>query len=268
MLDTNSLGIQLKKILLTGSDGQLGRCIQDISQKYSEFKLFAFNRESLDITQLDSVMAKVEKINPDVIVNTAAYTAVDKAEEQTSSASLVNFHGVKNLCVAANRLNIPIIHISTDYVFDGTKDKPYIPSDNVNPLGVYGRTKWQGEEEIRQSIRNHIIVRTSWVFSEHGNNFVKSILKVASVNPTLEVVDDQRGCPTYAGDLAIAIYSICKAILYCDKDHWGTYHYCGNEETTWFDFSREILEKAKSIDIIKTLPQINPIKLSPMIAFS
>jgi dTDP-4-dehydrorhamnose reductase len=177
-----------------------------------------------------------------LVVNCAAHTAVDRAESEPELALAVNRDGPAHLAAACGKARIPLIHISTDYVFDGTKQEPYRETDPVSPLGVYGRTKAEGEGEVRSRLREHIILRTSWVYGIHGHNFVKTMLRLGQERRVLRVVNDQRGCPTNAADLAEIILAIAGQ---CDRNPWGTYHYSGKGETTWHGFAEAIIAEAR-----------------------
>jgi dTDP-4-dehydrorhamnose reductase len=245
------------KVLLTGASGQLGKCIQD--RRPGDIKLVTYNYKQLDITDRQAVFEAVDCNKPDVIINSAAYTAVDKAEADKDKAYLVNHIGSRNLAEAACEINIPLIHISTDYVFDGKSRKPYKPNDLPNPQSIYGKSKLAGEKAIQSVFQNYIIIRTSWVFSEHGNNFVKTILRQASKKSELSVVADQFGCPTYAGDIAEALFSITKSINAGETSR-GIYHFCGNEETSWYDYAKEILALAQKKGRLPHSVKIKPIQ--------
>ena len=192
-----------------------------------------------------------------MVINAAAYTAVDRAESEPNIAFMVNRDSPANLAAACADAGIPLVHISTDYVFDGQKPNPYIESDRVSPLGVYGKSKAAGESEIRAHLKEHIILRTAWVYGNHGHNFVKTMLRLGKVREMLRVVNDQVGCPTYAADIAETILRL--ASIYCEENSisWGTYHYCGKGITTWHGFAQTIFEIAKnydSFDLKKIVP--------------
>lgn len=199
---------------------------------------FGYGRPALDITQRASVRTALEAVRPDVLINCAAYTAVDRAESEPEVALAVNRDGVALLAQACHEMDVPFIHISTDYVFDGTMTRPYNENDPTAPLGVYGRSKWEGEEAIRAYHSRHLIVRTSWLYGLHGANFVKTMLRLARERQVLRVVHDQHGCPTWTRDLAAALTVICQR-LQAERDcsWWGTYHCCGAGQTTWYDFA-------------------------------
>ncbi|WP_137170435.1 dTDP-4-dehydrorhamnose reductase [Marinomonas sp. FW-1] len=246
------------RILLTGKNGQLGRCFQD-ALKGTNHELFAYGSAELNIADADLVAAVVEQVKPDIIVNAAAYTAVDKAETDSENAYLVNATGPELLAKQAGILGIPFIHVSTDYVFDGEAVEPYLPTDQTNPKGVYGASKLAGERAVSAACDKHIILRTAWVFSEYGNNFVKTMVRLAKERDALSVVADQYGCPTYAGDLAKAILHICEQHKQGKLIAWGTYHYCGDTPTSWHGFARAIFAKAESLGVIAKRPQLKAI---------
>ncbi|WP_067584340.1 dTDP-4-dehydrorhamnose reductase [Endozoicomonas ascidiicola] len=229
------------KILITGSHGQLGRCLQDRVSQY-DVDVVAADADVLDITDESAVAAFIHQQQPNLIINAAAYTAVDKAETERELAIQVNEVGPANLAKGCAELDIPIIHVSTDYVFDGLGMTPYRPNGCTAPQSVYGETKLAGETAVTFATAKHVIIRTAWVFSEYGNNFVKTMLRLAGERDTLTVVADQYGCPTYAGDLADAILKIVAEI---QKDSgwskYGTYHFCGEEATSWHGFARAIV---------------------------
>lgn len=240
------------RILLTGANGQLGRCFQD--RLPEGWIIYAASSADLDITDKESVFTLIKEFSPDAIVNAAAYTAVDKAENEPDIAALVNTIGPGNLASAAKAFGARFIHISTDYVFDGTAKLPYLESDTTNPLGIYGKSKLNGELVVLEECSKSIIIRTSWVFSEYGNNFLKTMLRLGSEREELGIVADQYGCPTYAGDIAIAI------IKMIEKDaSGGIYHYCGNKEMTWYQFAEDIFQHATDLNKLLAAPLINAI---------
>ncbi|WP_067216966.1 dTDP-4-dehydrorhamnose reductase [Marinomonas gallaica] len=246
------------RILLTGKNGQLGRCFQDVCTS-SKHELIGYGSDELDISQTGQVLSVVAEAKPDIIVNAAAYTAVDKAEDESDKAYAVNELGVKNLAQAAQRLGIPVIHVSTDYVFDGYSVEPYKPSDPTAPQGVYGASKLAGEKRLAQICTQYIVLRTAWVFSEYGNNFVKTMIRLANQRDSLSVVADQYGCPTYAGDLAQAILQLCDQYQQTGELAWGTHHYCGDLPTSWHGFARTIFAKAEQVGLIQSKPQLTAI---------
>ena len=246
------------RILLTGKNGQLGRCFQDVLTG-TDHALFAYGSTELNIADAQQVTEVVQQVKPDIIVNAAAYTAVDKAETDSDNAYLVNATGPELLAKQAAVLNTPLIHVSTDYVFDGEAVEPYLPSDETNPQGVYGASKLAGERAVTAACEKHIIFRTAWVFSEYGNNFVKTMVRLAKERDELSVVADQYGCPTYAGDLAKAILHICEQHAQDKPLAWGTYHYCGDTPTSWHGFARAIFAKAEFLGVIDKRPQLKAI---------
>jgi len=231
------------KLLITGGNGQLGRCLQD-RLSGCDYEYYAPNKYELDISNEESLRVIITSYLPDIVINAAAYTAVDKAEMESDKAFCINEAAAYILAKCCNEQNIPLIHISTDYVFDGTASEAYSPESEPAPQSVYGKSKLAGEKVIQESLHKHVIIRTSWVFSEHGNNFVKTILRLAKEKDTLNIVADQQGCPTYAGDLAVAILKICEQVRGNLESPWGIYHYCGDIDTNWYEFSKLILKAA------------------------
>ncbi|MEQ4532332.1 MAG: dTDP-4-dehydrorhamnose reductase [Mixta sp.] len=221
------------RVLLTGAYGQLGRSLLD--RFPADWVLLACGSAELDITNRAAVERIVRRFRPQVIMNAAAYTAVDKAETDRIRAMKINAIGPENLARAAREVGAQLIHISTDYVFDGSKPTPYIESDAPCPVNFYGLSKWEGEKRVQAMLPRAIIIRTSWVFSEYGNNFVKTMLRLAQTQQTLRVVNDQRGCPTYAGDLAQAMIALAR-----DVHAAGIYHYCGDKAVSWYEFAQAI----------------------------
>lgn len=214
--------------------------------KASPYELFAASRSEIDITRQEDVHSHIQKFHPDLVINCAAYTAVDKAETEPEKAFAINRDGAANLATACREHRIPLVHVSTDYVFDGSSYLPYKEDDPVNPLGVYGRSKLEGEETIRARLDEHLIIRTSWLFGAHGNNFVKTMLRLAREREELRVVADQYGCPTWTGHMADALVEISKQILEPgSRPPWGVYHYCGRGETTWYEFAKAIIDEGR-----------------------
>lgn len=243
------------KVLLTGASGQVGSCFQDlVSKKYPQMTLLATDRSQLDITDAAAVDRVVAQFQPNVIFNAAAYTAVDRAESDPEGAWSVNVQAVENLALAAQRHHAFFVHISTDYVFNGEADKPWVEDHPCDPQSVYGSTKLAGEKAA-QVCDQTIVLRTSWVFSEYGNNFVKTMLRLGKERPELSIIDDQRGCPTYAGDIANAVMQIICA----DERPTGVYHYSGLGEISWFGFAETILQKACTHGLLAKMPELKPI---------
>ena len=229
------------KILVLGSKGQLGQCLYD-QLSHTEYEVVYTSREQIDISDFLATKNKIFEITPDVVINATAYTAVDKAEEDQEKANLINHLAVANIANISNVLGNWLIHVSTDYVFDGISDVPYKEDDLTNPQGIYGVTKLKGELAIQSSGCKHIIIRTSWVFSEYGNNFLKTMLRLVAGRDELSIVGDQVGCPTYAQDIAIAVVNILPQLKSCEEII-GIYHYCGDSACSWFDFAQEIFKQ-------------------------
>ncbi|MBL4865047.1 MAG: dTDP-4-dehydrorhamnose reductase [Pseudomonadales bacterium] len=244
------------KILVTGANGQVGTELCEQSKAYG-FTVLATDYQELDITDQQAVEAFVAEHKPDIIINSAAYTAVDKAEEEAELANRINAVGPKILATAAAENKIPLLHISTDYVFSGDKESPYVETDAVSPQGVYGETKNRGEIYVRESLDQYITLRTAWVFGVVGNNFVKTMIRLASEHTELGVVADQKGCPTFAGDIAAALLTIANDYNEGKPIPWGTYHYCGAEPTTWHGFAQTIFEEATQQGVLKRRPTVN-----------
>jgi dTDP-4-dehydrorhamnose reductase len=231
-------------ILLTGAGGQVGREIQR-QAKRAGIPMVPMPRGRLDITDADAVRRVVREARPGIIVNAAAYTAVDKAEDEPELAFRVNRDGAANLAQAAATAGIPLIQLSTDYVFDGTGPRPYLETDTASPIGAYGNSKWEGEEAVRRHLPQHLIVRVSWVFGVYGHNFVKTMLRLARERDTLRVVADQTGGPTYAGHIADLLLHLCHKIKAEGDADWGTYHFCGTPVTSWHAFAEAIVRSGR-----------------------
>ncbi|MFD2180178.1 dTDP-4-dehydrorhamnose reductase [Veronia pacifica] len=247
------------KILLTGSSGQVGRCLVEKLNNTIGTEFIALNRNELDITDSISVDKIVTSFQPNVIINAAAHTAVDRAEEEVELSYAINRDGPENLAKAAARIGATILHISTDYVFAGDKDGEYVENDETVPQSVYGKSKLAGEIAVAEACHRHIIIRTAWVFSEHGGNFVKSMLRLAESRDALSIVADQFGGPTYAGDIADALLQISAAIVKEKNVEFGIYHYSGMPHVSWYDFANTIFIEAKEQDVLKKVMAINPI---------
>ncbi|QSZ40931.1 dTDP-4-dehydrorhamnose reductase [Sulfurimonas aquatica] len=232
----------MTNILVTGSNGQLGSEIRGISSNY-EYNFFFTDRSRLDITNFSEVKNFIDINNINAIINCAAYTAVDKAEEDELNADKINHLAVKYLAELAKEKNIKLVHISTDYVFNGENFKPYVEDDTTNPNGVYGTTKFTGEKAMNNiNPLNSIIIRTSWVYSSFGANFVKTMLRLGKDKDSLGVIFDQVGTPTYAKDLAKVILDIIPNI---NNQQVETYHYSNEGVLSWYDFAKEIMKIAK-----------------------
>jgi len=238
------------RVLVTGCNGQVGHSL--VQRLKDNVELLAVDRAKLDITDSDAVFETVQNFKPDYIINAAAHTAVDKAEEEVDLSYVINRDGSAYLAQAANKLGSIILHISTDYVFPGNKDGLYEENDETGPLGIYGESKLAGEEEVIKANAKHIILRTSWVFGEFGNNFVKTMLRVGKSRDAMSVVGDQFGGPTYAGDIADALVAIINQ-LEANKEapnQFGVYHYSGLPHVSWCEFAKCVFEKAEANDVL------------------
>lgn len=245
----------MKRILLTGGSGQVGQDLQQTLQPLGE--VICAGRETIDLSQPDSVMATIESIQPHVIINSAAYTAVDKAESDAEQAQLVNGVTPGILAKAAQAIGSGIIHISTDYVFDGRQSHPYLETDATNPLGVYGASKLAGEAAIQANCPLHMIVRTAWVYGVRGHgNFVKTMLRLGAEREELRVVSDQIGSPTWSYDLAGAIAQL---VAHLSPETAGIYHYTNSGVTSWYDFAIAIFEEAQQLGFPLKIQRVVPI---------
>jgi dTDP-4-dehydrorhamnose reductase len=230
-------------ILLTGGDGQVGTELQ--RQAPAHWRIAAPDEHELNLADPDAIAAAVASGAWSAVINAAAYTAVDKAEGAITTAWLVNALGPAALAEATAKAGIPLVHISTDYVFDGSKRGFYVEGDPVGPMGVYGASKEGGEQAVRTGNPRHVIVRTAWLVSPHGANFVKTMLRLGSERPSLRVVDDQRGCPTSAGDLAAALITITQRLIDDAEAPCGDYHFVNAGEASWCEFARFIFAEAR-----------------------
>lgn len=228
----------MKTVLVTGADGQLARCIKDLIQNCPKRKFIFKNAKELDITNKEVVFQTFKKHNFDYCINCAAYTNVENAEIEVQKAESVNTYGPKYLAEVCNINNTVLFHISTDFVFDGSKETPYLEIDTTNPINSYGLSKLNGENEIIKAHNKYFIIRTSWLYSEYGNNFLKTMLRLSKIKKQLEVVNDQIGSPTYAKHLAEVILKIIDS----KKRQYGVYHYSNLGETSWFGFAKVIFE--------------------------
>lgn len=233
---------QSLQVLISGANGQLA---QELTRKLASagHRPVAMARPRLDLADVSTIRPALSSLAFDVVVNAAAYTAVDKAEDEPERATAINAAGAGALAAAAADADIPIIHVSTDYVFDGTKNGAYVETDLPAPLGVYGRSKLEGERLVALAQPRHIILRTSWVFSAYGHNFVKTMLRLGRERTTISVVDDQNGCPTAAGDLAHAIVAVLPNIIseHASPDEFGLFHATGRGTASWFSFAEAIM---------------------------
>ncbi len=246
------------RILVCGGSGQVGLELVGRAGAYG-LEALGVTREQLDITDSHRVADLVDQYRPGLIINAAAYTHVDNAEKQSEQAYAVNSDGVTNLAEAARQADIPLVHISTDYVFSGEADKPYRETDPVAPTGIYGASKLAGEVAIQAALVRHVIVRTSWVYGVHGNNFVKTMLRLGQQRDALSVVADQFGCPTQAGSLAKALLQLAQRYAHEGTLAWGLYHYSGTPHCSWFDFAEEIFRQAAIKGLLTKTPQVSAI---------
>jgi dTDP-4-dehydrorhamnose reductase len=228
-------------ILVTGANGQLGQSLQFIAKNYSEINFVFCNSTDLDISNSDNCNSFFSKYKPTYCINAAAYTAVDKAESENEKATLINVIGAKNLAEVCKENHTILLHVSTDFVFDGSKTSPYLEIDIPNPTGIYGQTKLDGEKAIQHTFDTYFIVRTSWVYSQFGNNFLKTMLRLASERESLSVVNDQIGTPTNAVDLAETLVTICTFHQQnSSKSLFGIYNFSNEGSCSWYDFAKEI----------------------------
>lgn len=244
------------RILLFGTTGQVARSLLSLEWG-DDTDLISVGREQADLANKGAVSASIRQHAPDVVVNAAAYTAVDKAESEEEIALQVNALAPKEMAETCASLSIPFVHLSTDFVFEGTKEGPYDEADTVGPVSAYGRSKLAGEEAIRTVLQQHVIVRTAWVFSEYGNNFVKTMLRLGAERDALGIVADQTGCPTSALGIAKAVQRIVTDLNSQDNRRFGTFHYCGNEAVTWYSFAKAIFQSAG--DRLPNMPNVSPI---------
>ena len=249
------------KILVTGANGQVGSELILAAEKRG-LQMLAAGRAELDITQQEAVNKYIQTQKPAILINAAAYTAVDKAESEPELAYAINRDGAANLAQACADNNIPLMHISTDYVFDGNKQGAYTETDTPNPQCIYGKSKLEGERAIESILQQYLILRVSWVFGANGNNFVKTMLRLGKERDVIKVVADQHGGPTWAGAIASALLSLVKRWADGETIPWGTYHYSGRPATTWHGFAEAIFKQAKELGIIDKRPTINPITTS------
>jgi dTDP-4-dehydrorhamnose reductase len=252
-------------VLVTGANGQLGQSLQHIAKDFPEIDFVFCNSKELDITNLENCKAVFDKYQPNYCINTAAYTAVDKAESEQEKAHLINVVGAKNLAETCTFFDVVLLHVSTDFVFDGQKnvalsgdEMPYNETDTPNPTGVYGLTKLQGEQEIQKTWNKHFIIRTSWVYSQFGNNFMKTMLRLASERDEISVVNDQIGTPTNAVDLAIILIKI---VRFCSSvpplgasGLFGIYNFSNEGQCSWYDFAKEIFIQNNSTITVNPIP--------------
>jgi dTDP-4-dehydrorhamnose reductase len=236
----------MKKILVTGSNGQLGQCLKQQLQNTGDISCYFATREDLDITNNDVVHQFFGEHNFDYCINTAAYTNVEKAESEQKEAFLINAEGAYSLAKACKKYNVVLLQISTDYVFDGIAKTPYQEQDPTNPLNVYGASKLKGEQHIGDTWNKHFIIRTSWLYSQYGHNFLNSMLEFAKQKKALTITTQQKGTPTNANDLAQVLVTIIKT----GNARYGVYHFSNQGEATWYDFAEAIFKATGEIDTV------------------
>lgn len=245
------------RVLITGASGQVGYELLNLAPE--GFDVTGMSSAELDITDAARVATTVERLQPQLIINAAAYTAVDKAESDAKRAWAVNHDGVAHLALAAERLGIPILHISTDYVFAGSAQLPYREDDPTGATSVYGASKLGGEAILATSCSRYLVLRTSWVFGSHGHNFVKTMMRLGDQREELAVVADQLGCPTSAASIASTLWQL--ACRYRDQSSlpWGTYHFCGTPACSWHEFAMEIFRQTVELGLLRHAPRVRPI---------
>ena len=247
-------------LLVTGANGQLGQCLAD-QLRAQAIPHTLLTRQDADINDTVVLEKIIANNGVTAIINAAAYTAVDKAESEPELAQRVNVDGPAALAKLSARFDIPLLHVSTDYVFDGNQQTPYVETDPTAPTGIYGQTKLDGELAIQRHATKYIILRTAWVFSEYGNNFLKTMLRLGKERDTLGVVADQIGCPTYAGDIAKALIMIARQLHDGGEDNakYGVYHYAGDEAVSWHGFAVAIFAEAHRMGVLAKVPTVNAI---------
>ncbi len=237
----------MKTILVTGANGQLGQCFQKQAKKYPNYTFLFCSSRELDITSKEDLNKFFSEHSIDYCINTAAYTNVEKAESEREKAHLVNAEGVRNIAETCNKSGATLFHFSTDYVFNGKSSEPYKETDEVDPINAYGASKLKGEEEVQKVCDKYFIFRTSWLYSEFGHNFYKTILRKADENAELNITTSQLGTPTNANDLADYVLRIIEA----ESQEYGLYHFSNLGEGTWYDFAEEILNYSDLMDRVK-----------------
>jgi len=245
------------RVLVTGAQGQVGREL--LHRAPPGFDVIGYGSGELDITDQVQVRAVIARTQPQLLINAAAYTAVDRAESDIKRAYAVNRDGVAHLALAAEAQGIAVLHVSTDYVFDGVSERAYTPADITAPASVYGLSKLAGEQQLQLQCSRHVIVRTSWVFGAHGNNFVKTMLRLGRERDDLAVVADQRGCPTSAGSIAETLWALAAIYQREGTLTWGVYHYSGAPACTWYDFADEVFSQACALGLLEKCPSLRAI---------
>lgn len=246
------------KVLVTGAQGQVGSELVRLGMEQG-LQMIAAGRAELDITRESAVNDYFSRLRPEIVINAAAYTAVDRAEEEPALAYSINRDAPALLAAECARYDIPLLHISTDYVFDGSKDGAYDEDDHPDPQGVYGQSKLEGEIAVAGAIQQSIILRVAWVFGATGGNFVRTMLRLGGERGELSVVADQHGGPTWAGDIAAVLLNIVERYRNGNAIPWGTYHYCGQPVTTWHDFAQAVFNLAVEQGVLAKAPKLNAI---------
>lgn len=234
----------MKTVLVTGANGQLGQCFQKHSKNYPEIEFLFCTSHELDITSEEALSEYFQNKNIDYCINNAAYTNVEQAENEKDKAFLVNAEGAKNIAEICKNKGVVLFHFSTDYVFNGNSSRPYLETDEVDPINIYGTSKLKGEEEIQSTFEEYFILRTSWLYSEFGHNFYKTILRKADENAELNITTSQIGTPTNANDLATYVLQIINS----GSQEYGLYHFSNEGQATWYDFAAEILNYSGKTD--------------------
>lgn len=234
------------RLYVIGTQGQVTRSLRELARGRPEFTFGFSSRPDVDILNPASVEVAIREFAPDVVINPAAYTAVDAAEDEPERAFAINRDGAQTVARIANEHQVPIVHLSTDYVFDGTKRTAYLETDRTNPRGVYGRSKLAGEIAVGQANPRHLILRTSWVYAPFGSNFVRTIVRLATERTRIRVVDDQKGCPTYAPDIAEAIIAVASQLGTWRDEYAGITHLAGRDPMTWYEFASKIVSLSRA----------------------
>ncbi|MBV0933861.1 dTDP-4-dehydrorhamnose reductase [Marinobacterium weihaiense] len=245
------------KVVILGAAGQVGHALTELLEQAPGIEPVPLNRRQLDITDASAIQDQLSRHLPDYVVNCAGFNRVDAAERQPDRSMAVNRDGVGQLAQACAALSIPLLQLSSDYVFDGHYASGYSEDDEASPLGVFGRSKWEGEEAIRRALTQHLILRVSWIFSARGDNYLLRMLERARHEAVIEAADDRRGCPTSADDVARVILAILRQLT-CGINVWGTYHYCGAEITTRYGFCEALLAAARQYEELK-VQQLKPV---------
>jgi dTDP-4-dehydrorhamnose reductase len=245
------------KILVIGATGQVGRSVVEMGNRDDDFLIIAPDRQSLDINNQHSIITTLAQVTPHYVINAAAYTDVEKAEEDQEACYALNCDAVRMLASACVQANIPLLHLSTDYVFDGNQSLPYTEQDETNPISVYGASKLEGEKELKKIMEHYILLRVCGVFSAFRKNFVKTMFMLSQDKKELRVVNDQYCCPTGANDIARVLLAIIKQ-LNCGATAWGTYHYVAADITTWHDFADAVVHEAALV-LKRELAEVTPI---------